>query len=192
MFKISFYTLSMGLLHTLSEALSILPLAFSHDPAVVITTIGWYAAALHSLHLRSEILGRFSVNALLRIAKTSNLFVDAVLPKLKVTGFRPASTPFLYSPRIIPIMSFDTPAEFVLSLGRIKNPLAILVKKVIFVLLVHPSARAVQWPGCKQDVSVRIPIAFVMDRNVCTHSTLHKVFLHKLIVPYKSCNFEIY
>ena len=82
----------------------------------------------------------FAVNTLLCVAQTRDLFVDAMLPKLCVTGGRPASTPFLNAVGIIPIMGLDTPTEFVSSLDWIKNSFTILIEQVIPVLLVHPPA----------------------------------------------------
>lgn len=168
------------MLHTLPEAVAVLLLAFSHDPAVVIAAIGLYATTFHSLYLRPEMFGGFAVNPLLRIAQTGNFLADAMLPELKVTSLCPASTPFLHSSRLVPIMSFDTSAEFVSPLGRIKNPFAILVENVVSVLLGHPSASAVQGSSCKHNVNVGVSITLVMDRKISTHSTLHKVFLHIL------------
>lgn len=158
-----------------------MPLTFSYDPAVIITTISRYASAIHSFYLGSKVLGGFTVNALLCIAQTTNFFVDVMLPKLLITSFRPASTPFLNSTRIVPVMGFDTPAKFESSCDGIKNFFTVLVKKVIPVLLLRPPAVTVQRPSRKQDVSVRVPIALVVDRDISTHPALNKVFLHVLL-----------
>ena len=107
-----------------------MPLAFSYDPAVIVTASSQYAAFSHGPYLCSKMLGWFSANTLPCIAQTSNLFADAMLSELYVAGLRPASTPLLNSVRIIPIMGLDAPAEFVSSLSRIKNSFIILAGKV--------------------------------------------------------------